>query len=63
MRCVERNGALIRYAGSAPEASTDSRPLGSELNAYMVIVWLKSQGRLNGQPDAFPSHQARGAHP
>lgn len=31
MRCAERHRALIRYAGSAPEASIGSKPLGSEL--------------------------------
>lgn len=31
MRCAERNWALICHAGSAPEASIGSKPLGSEL--------------------------------
>lgn len=30
MRCAERDWALIRDAGSAPEASIGSKPLGSE---------------------------------
>lgn len=63
MRCVRKWRTLICYAGSASEASIGSRPLGSELNTDMVIVWLKSQGRLNGQRGAFPSHQASGERP
>ena len=63
MRCVRKWWTLICYAGSASEASIGSRPLGSELNRDMVIVWLKCQGRLNGQPGAFPPHQASGERP
>jgi len=47
MRCDKGRGTLIRYAGSASEASTDSQPMGSELLEAMVIVWLGSQGTPN----------------
>lgn len=47
MPCVEEFGTLICYAGSASEASIGSRPIGSELDRDMVIVWLKSQELLN----------------
>lgn len=63
MRCGKGRGTLICYAGSASEASIGSRPLGSELEVYMVIVWLGSQGTPN-RPH-FPSgHRATfGARP
>lgn len=35
MRCRGIERALICYAGSAPEASKDSRPIGSELTLNM----------------------------
>jgi hypothetical protein len=38
MHCVERKWTLIRYAGSASEASTDSRPIGSELEPFKCTL-------------------------
>lgn len=49
MRCAERNWALIRDAGSAPEASIGSKPLGSELPKLGASLAPKCQGFLVGQ--------------
>lgn len=38
MLCAEMIGTLICYAGSASEASIDSKPIGSELMSDMVTV-------------------------
>ena len=38
---------LICYAGSAPEASIGSKPIGSELNVEIVILGRRSQGFPN----------------
>lgn len=43
MHCNEGSGTLICYAGSASEASTDSRPLGSELKRDMCTLPLGCQ--------------------
>lgn len=51
MRCAERNLALICHAGSAPEASIGSKPIGSELMDIPVTLAPKCQGFLDG-PDA-----------
>lgn len=44
MRFAEKNWALIRHAGSAPEASIGSKPLGSELAWIRAILAPKCQG-------------------
>ena len=51
MRCAEKIWALIRHAGSAPEASIGSKPIGSELVDIPVSLAPKCQGFLDG-PDA-----------
>ncbi|XUO83009.1 hypothetical protein RVM27_11190 [Halomonas sp. KM007] len=52
---VRQEGAkketLIRYAGSASEASTDSRPLGSELRRTMHISREHVKNFLDARPD------------
>lgn len=47
MRSEKEMRALICYAGSAPEASIGSKPIGSELNVEIVIVEGRSQGFPN----------------
>lgn len=39
----EERRALIRYAGSAPEASISSKPIGSELLASIGVFPLQCQ--------------------
>lgn len=41
MRCDKKWRALICYAGSAPEASIGSRPIGSELGMQYAFLWGK----------------------
>lgn len=41
MRCGKEWRALICYAGSAPEASIGSRPIGSELVMQYAFLWGK----------------------
>lgn len=48
MPCAERNWALIRHAGSAPEASIGSKPLGSELAYIGASLAPKCQEFLDG---------------
>ena len=48
MHCDEGSGTLIRYAGSASEASTDSRPIGSELASDMCTLPSGCQVFPNG---------------
>lgn len=43
MRCEKIKRALICYAGSAPEASIGSKPIGSELEDYIGLDTLISQ--------------------
>lgn len=43
MRCEKDRRALICYAGSAPEASIGSKPIGSELVVFICILIAKSQ--------------------
>lgn len=43
MRCEKDRRALICYAGSAPEASIGSKPLGSELVVFICILIAKCQ--------------------
>lgn len=43
MRDMREMRALICYAGSAPEASIGSKPIGSELELYIGQNPLKSQ--------------------
>jgi len=38
MPCDKMIGTLICYAGSASEASIDSKPIGSELKSDMVTI-------------------------
>jgi len=49
MRCAERNWALIRHAGSAPEASIGSKPLGSELADIHASIAPECQGFVDGR--------------
>lgn len=51
MRCDEVSGTLIRYAGSASKASTDSRPIGSELSGDMCTLPPRCQVFPNGSGD------------
>jgi hypothetical protein len=53
MYCDEGSETLIRYAGSASEASTDSRPIGSELRQDMYTLPPRCQVFPNG---TAPSH-------
>jgi len=46
MLCAETIGTLICYAGSASEASIDSKPIGSELKNDMVMIPPKCQDLL-----------------
>lgn len=43
MRCEKDRRALICYAGSAPEASIGSKPLGSELVVFICTLISKCQ--------------------
>lgn len=43
MRCEKDWRALICYAGSAPEASIGSKPIGSELVMFICTLIAKSQ--------------------
>lgn len=43
MRCEKNRRALICYAGSAPEASIGSKPLGSELVVFICTLIAKCQ--------------------
>ena len=43
MRCEKDWRALICYAGSAPEASIGSKPIGSELDTFIWFVRSESQ--------------------
>jgi hypothetical protein len=43
MLIEKRKRALICYAGSAPEASIGSKPIGSELKAHIGAKLLRSQ--------------------
>lgn len=43
MQSEKRKRALICYAGSAPEASIGSKPIGSELNNDIGAKFLRSQ--------------------
>jgi len=47
MPCDKMNGTLICYAGSASEASIDSKPIGSELKSDMVTIPPICQDLLN----------------
>lgn len=47
MRYAEKSWALICHAGSAPEASIGSKPLGSELVHIPVRVMGNCQGILD----------------
>lgn len=49
MLYVERKWTLICYAGSASEASTDSKPLGSELADIRASLAPECQGFVDGQ--------------
>lgn len=51
MRFAEKVWALIRHAGSAPEASIGSKPIGSELVDIRASLAPKCQGFLD-RPDA-----------
>jgi len=46
----KRMRALICYAGSAPEASIGSKPIGSELKCYIGRIGLESQDSRESQP-------------
>ena len=48
MRCAKRNWALIYHAGSAPEASIGSKPLGSELGSRHTSIAPECQGFFDG---------------
>jgi len=48
MRCAEKIWALIRHAGSAPEASIGSKPIGSELVHENASLAAKCQEILDG---------------
>ena len=52
MRSAEKIWALIRHAGSAPEASIGSKPIGSELADIPASLAPKCQGFLD-RPDAL----------
>lgn len=43
MLCEKDRRALICYAGSAPEASIGSKPIGSELVMFICTLIAKSQ--------------------
>lgn len=43
MLLEKRKRALICYAGSAPEASIGSKPIGSELKVHIGAKLLRSQ--------------------
>ncbi len=43
MRCEKDRWALICYAGSAPEASIGSKPIGSELVVFICTLIAKCQ--------------------
>lgn len=49
MRCAEKVWALIRHAGSAPEASIGSKPIGSELADIPASLAPKCQGFVDGR--------------
>lgn len=49
MRCAEIIWALIRHAGSAPEASIGSKPIGSELADIRASLAPKCQGFVDGR--------------
>lgn len=51
MCCAEKIWALICHAGSAPEASIGSKPMGSELDIIYETTASKCQGFLDW-PDA-----------
>jgi hypothetical protein len=51
MRSAEKIWALIRHAGSAPEASIGSKPIGGELTDTPASLAPKCQGFLD-RPDA-----------
>jgi len=53
MRPEKKLRALICYAGSAPEASIDSKPIGSELEVYIGQNLLKSQERFGTRSSRF----------
>lgn len=59
MRCKKDWRALICYAGSAPEASIGSKPLGSELVMFICTLIAKSQHFVEW---AAPIFVARFAH-
>lgn len=63
MRCEKDRRALICYAGSAPEASIGSKPIGSELKMFIWLIRSKSQHFVDwskvclASVIAVPSHQ------
>jgi len=59
----EKIRALICYAGSAPEASTGSKPIGSELDRHIGMAALTSQEFSTRKRDAAPRrHQFNQSH-
>lgn len=61
MLYVEREWTLICYAGSASEASTDSKPLGSELADIPASLAPECQGFVDGRA-ARSKGEACGTH-
>jgi len=57
MRCAERNWALIRHAGSAPEASIGSKPLGSKLADIHASIAPECQGFVDGRIELLKEAQ------
>lgn len=55
MHYAEKKWALICHAGSAPEASIRSKPIGSELNNQFERLDVKCQGHVNtlGNADRY----------
>lgn len=51
--------ALICYAGSAPEASIGSKPIGSELVVFICMLIAKSQHFVEWVTAIFATNFAR----
>lgn len=62
MRCAEWNGTLIRYAGSASEASTGSQPIGSELKYGIYMLSPRCQVFPNGHAPSLTWCKRFGGH-